>query len=427
MYVFYSIFLFLAVLLYLPFYAFRIKVLRREKIHLGERLGFGLRSRSASSPGLWIHAVSVGEVLSLRSLVQELKKRHPSWGVQFSSLTNTGIKVARERLPGVDLVLFSPLDFAWVVRRFFRAIKPQAFILAESEFWPNFLNVAKKQGIPVLLVNGRISDRSFMRYKKLKPLARRILSRVDLFLVQTETDRAKLEQLGVQPERIQVAGNLKTEVSLPVFTAEEVFQLKRGLNIIGEKKIVVAGSTRKGEEDLLLHAFREARRIRPDLLFIIAPRHTDRLNELEKACQNHEFRVVRRTQGPPWQEWDILILDTIGELAQFYALGDVAFVGGSLVPWGGHNFLEPAFYEKPVFFGPHMHNFAYLADLFIKAGAARTTQKSEELIDMFLMKDDQALQGMGRKAKEILESLQGVTDKTIRAIEGLMDRTQERG
>ena len=129
MYVFYSICLFLAVLLYLPFYAFRIKVLRREKIRLGERLGFGLRPRSASAPGLWIHAVSVGEVLSLRSLVQELKKRHPSWGVHFSSLTNTGIKVARERLPGVDIVLFSPLDFAWVVRRFFRAIKPQALSL----------------------------------------------------------------------------------------------------------------------------------------------------------------------------------------------------------------------------------------------------------------------------------------------------------
>ena len=427
MYVLYSIFLFLAVLLYFPFYAFRIKVLKRERIHLLERLGFGLRPSSASAPGLWIHAVSVGEVLSLRSLVQELRKRHPSWDIHFSSLTNTGIRVARDKLGEVDHIFFSPLDFAWVVRKFFRAIQPRVFILAESEFWPNLLHVAKKQDIPVLLVNGRVSIRSFARYGKLKPLSRRILSQISLFLVQTETDKRRLEHLEVGADRIRIVGNLKAEVHLPIFAPAEISQLRESLKIAREKKVVVAGSTRKGEEEILLEAYREARRTRPDLLLIIAPRHPERLNEVEKICRNYEFRVARRTEGVPLRAWDILILDTIGELAQFYALGDLAFIGGSLVPWGGHNLLEPAFYEKPVFFGPHMQNFAYLADLFVQAGAARTTHQGEELLQMFLMVDDQALKTMGRKAKEVLDSLQGVTEKTIRAIEFFMDQTRGRG
>jgi len=416
----YSLLLFFALLIYLPFYSFRIKVLRREKLHLGQRLGLGLLQRSPASPGVWIHAVSVGEVLSLQNLVHELKTRHPGWQVWFSTLTDTGFKVAQEKISQADNLFFLPLDFRRVVRRFIRAAKPDVLVLTESEFWPNLLLETKKQGILILSINSRISSSSYKSYRRLRGLGLRLLSLVDLFLVQTEQDQEKFLALGLSPERIQVSGNLKTEVHVPEYSRAEILSLRRELGIPEGRKVIVAGSTRRGEEEILLRAFETARKARPDLSLIVAPRHPRRFREVERLCQNGGFRVDRRTQKRQNGSWDILILDTIGELAQAYALCDVAFVGGSLVPWGGHNLLEPAYYRKPVFFGPHMHNFSFLAERFVQAGGARTVREGRELVDMFLMKDERGLEIMGARAREILDSLQGATDRTIRAIESMI-------
>ena len=420
MYFFYSFCLFLALVFYLPVYFFKVKFLKGERLYLRERLGFGLPKKTDGKLSLWIHAVSVGEVLSLQNLIKELKKRHPLWEINFSSLTNTGLQVAREKLKDADRVFFVPLDFPWVVRKFFASFKPCLLVLAESEFWPNLLREARRKTNGVVLINGRISWRAFSRYRRVKFLAKRILKNVNLFLVQTEEDKEKLERIGISPSQVEVAGNLKSEVTLPLIPEKEILDLKRSLGIPLERKVIVAGSTHKGEEELLLEAFQEAKNQREDLLLILAPRHPERASEVEKICQNFHFTSQRRTLAWPEQRWDVLILDTMGELARFYALCDLAFVGGSLVPWGGQNLLEPAFYKKPIFFGPHMDNFRSLAQEFILSQAARITYKKEDLVQMFLFKEEKLLQEMGNRAKELLNSLQGATEKTLKAIEALM-------
>ncbi|MFB0566766.1 MAG: 3-deoxy-D-manno-octulosonic acid transferase [Candidatus Aminicenantaceae bacterium] len=389
-------------------------------MYLKKRLGYDLPEERNQKQSIWIHAVSVGEVLSLQNLIQELKVRHPSWTINFSSLTNTGFRMAQKKLREVDNIFFIPLDFVPVVKKFFKTFTPKVLILTESEFWPNLLRIAKVEGVSVLLINGRISERSFRRYRWFRFLTKTILKKVDLFLVQTEQDKKRLEKIGINSNRISVAGNLKAEIELPLLSEDEISSLKRELSIQEGKKVIVAGSTRKGEEEQLLEAFLKAKEVRNDILLVLAPRHPERFNEVEKASQNFSFIVQKRTKVNPKDKWDILILDTIGELAQFYALSDIAFVGGSLVPWGGHNLLEPAFYKKPVFFGPHMHNFEFLAEKFAKAGTAKVIRSKEDLVEMFLIRDEEELCDMGMKAKETLESLQGATEKTVAAIEELM-------
>jgi 3-deoxy-D-manno-octulosonic-acid transferase len=249
-----------------------------------------------------------------------------------------------------------------------------------------------------------------------------VLLNISQFLVQTDRDKNMLLQIGVDPSLVEVAGNLKAEIELPVLSQMDMKEIRKDLSIPEAAKLVVAGSVRKGEEKPLLDAFSEARKSNPDLLLILAPRHPDRAKEVEEICQEYLFEINRRTQIFPGSRWDILILDTLGELAKFYALSDVAFVGGSLVPWGGHNLLEPAFYGKPLFFGPHMDNFAHLAETFVQSGAARVVKTKEDLVNMFSMKHEKDLDEMGQSARLILQTLQGATKKTLQAIETLMDR-----
>ena len=423
MHFFYSFLLLLYLLIYIPIYFVRIRLYRGDSLYLRERLGFKLPEEKRQEKSLWIHAVSVGEVLSLQNLIKQIKERHPDWVIHFSTLTNTGMKVAKEKLRYADNIFFVPLDFKHVVKKFFTALTPRLFILAESEFWPNLLREAKKQTRGILLINGRISYHSFKRFRRLKFLTRRILRNIKLFLVQTERDKERLRKIGVHSDLIEVTGNLKSEVRLPLFIEREIQEMKRRLNISEEKKVVVAGSTRKGEEKQLLEAFREVRKNNSNVLLILAPRQQNRFDEVEKLCQDYSFNVKRKTVISPDSEWDILILDTIGELAQFYALSDVSFVGGSLVPWGGQNLLEPAFYRKPIFFGPHMDNFSALAERFVESNAAKIINKKQDLVEMFLIQDENSLEEMGGRAKETLSSLQGATEKTIKVIEELMARS----
>ncbi len=385
-----------------------------------ERLGGRLKDEGTQKKSLWIHAVSVGEVLSLQNLIKKIKEKYPEWTIHFSTLTNTGMRVAREKLTGADNIFFVPLDFKRIVRKFFRTIRPRVFVLAESELWPNLLREAKIQTKGVLLINGRISSRSFKRYSRFKFVAKRVLKNIDLFLVQTEKDKENLERIGVNLGVVEVVSNLKSEINLPIMTKEELLKLKNNLSILETNRVIVAGSTRKGEEKRLIDAYSRAKSIEENLLLILAPRHPERFDEVERICKDFPFKVTRRTQISPNKQWDILILDTIGELAHFYALSDISFVGGSLVPWGGQNLLEPAFYKKPIFFGPHMENFAFLAEKFVKSGAARIINKNKDLDEMFLIRDKKSLERMGKSAKETLNSLQGATEKTIKAIETMM-------
>ena len=417
MYGLYSFFLLMGFLLYAPGYFIQMKIRKKESLFLKERLGIKLPAAKPGAPSLWIHAVSVGEVLSLRRLVSELRTKHPSWPIYFSTLTNSGYNVAKQALSGVAEIFFVPLDFGRVVRRFFSVLRPQLFVLAESEFWPHLLRQARRSCRSVILVNGRMSRRSYRKYRRWRSLVRPVLGNIDYFLVQTELDRERLEGIGIPAQRIEVAGNLKAEVCLPEVSVEERHNLRTAFGLSPEKKVIIAGSTHRGEETLILKAFAGAREIRPDLAVVIAPRHPERSPEVEKAAVELGLRVMRRTQVESDKPWDVLILDTIGELTKFYALADLAFVGGSLIPHGGQNLLEPAFYGKPLCFGKHMENFAALADDFVSSGAARIVLGPEELEDVFLMKDERALEEMGRRAKDLLRSLQGATARTLQVIE----------
>lgn len=422
MYVFYSFLLFLALFIYIPLYFVRIRIIRGENLYLRDRLGWKLALGDEQKNSLWIHAVSVGEVLSLQNLIKMIKEKHPDWIIHFSTLTNTGIRVAKERMKEVDHIFFAPLDFRIVVKKFFKSLKPDIFILAESEFWPNILKEAYKQTKGVLLINGRISERSARRYRAVRICTRKVLKNITHILMQTEMDKERLVKMGVNPSLIRVAGNLKTEVMPPPLSKKEILKLKDDLGIGRVKKVIVAGSTRKGEEEKLLRVYAEARKIEKNILLIIAPRHPRRADEITRLSQHFGLKAERKSSGIWRKDWDVFILDTIGELSTFYALSDIAFVGGSLVPWGGHNILEPAFYKKPVFFGPHMENFSFLAQRFLETGAAQVVNEEKDLMDMFLFKNQISLDEMGQKANDILASLQGSTEKTLQAIESLMEK-----
>lgn len=425
MYALYSFFLFLTMIVIIPLYFVKLRLFRKESLFLKERLGIKIPKEETGRKSLWIHAVSVGEVLSLQNLVTQLKKRHPDWKIYFSSLTPTGMQVALEKMTEADHIFFLPLDFRFVVSRFFQTLKPRLFIMAESEFWPNLLREAKKRTQGVLLINGRFTRGSYRRYKKIKILIKRVLNKIDYFLVQSRRERKWLEEIGAAKESIEIVGNLKSEVKLPFVSAEELKFLKEELSIPGNKKIILAGSTRKGEEEKLLEAYQSACQKDENLLLILAPRHPDRVEEVEKLCRGFSFKAARRTNFSPGERYDVLILDTLGELTRFYALCDVAFIGGSLVSWGGHNLLEPAFYRKAVFFGPHMDNFSDLAELFVRNGAAKIVSTKEELTVMFLSDRETGLKDMAEKAWNTLNGLKGATDRTIEVIEKMMDKLEE--
>jgi 3-deoxy-D-manno-octulosonic-acid transferase len=419
-YFLYSLLLGLALAAVVPLYFVRLRLGKGESLHLAERLGFGLPVRTGEGPFLWIHAVSVGEVLSLQSLVRELRVRHPDWDIGFSSLTNAGFRMAKARIKDANRLFFVPFDLGWSVRRTFRRLRPDLLVLAESEFWPRMLKEARRRGCSALSINGRVSPRTFRRFLRYRWFARPLLDKVDRFLVQTDTDGARLKAVGVPPDRIQVAGNLKCEIRLPELSPGEIPALRAELGVRPGCRLLVAGSIHPGEEGPLLAAFAEARKDRTDLLLVLAPRHPEKFADLEKEIAGAPFAVRRRTRLAAGETWDILVLDTIGELARFYALADAAFIGGSLIPWGGQNLLEPAFYGKPVFFGPHMTNFADLAERFVAGGGAVVVEKPGELAAMFRFDDPERLAEQGRKAKAILTSLQGATETTLAAIESLM-------
>ena len=423
MYRLYSLLLFIVFALYAPWYYIRTRFFRRDQVHFRERLALGFPSEEGGAPGIWIHAVSVGEVLSLQNFIRELKRRHPEWKIFLSTLTNAGFRVAREKVRDVDRVFFVPLDFRGPVRRVLKALRPRVLVLAESEFWPNLLREAARSGCRVLVVNGRISQTSFKRYAELKPVARRILGPVSRFLVQTDLDRERLVDLGIPSGAIEIAGNLKAEVRLPDLSLNELQTLRYGIGLTEDRPVLVAGSTRKGEEERLLHAFAASRRERPDQLLILAPRQLERADEVAKMARDLGLRTVKRTEltaGAAPDHWAVLVLDTIGELAPFYALAAAAFVGGSLVPWGGHNILEPAYYGKPIFFGPHMKNFAALADAFLKAQAARVVKTDGDLAAMFREAGEGKLAAMGKRARLVLDSLAGATDRAVESVEKMI-------
>lgn len=335
MYALYSLFLLVSMIFLIPLYMIKLRLFRKERIHLKERLGWSAKLKPEPDRSVWFHAVSVGEVLSLQSVIEKLKERNPGLSIHFSSLTSTGLRVAKEKLKGVDSFFFVPFDFAWTVRKFLRLLRPTVLVLAESEFWPRLLREASRETKGVLLINGRISARSFRRYHRFRFVFKHILANVDHFMVQTEKERDYLIRIGISPVRLEVAGNLKTEIALPQLDESKKAELQAKFNVSRSHKLILAGSTHRGEDERLIEAFLKAKEQGKEVDLILAPRHPARTEELIRCLEGTSLLIRKRSELRAGMKWDVLLLDTIGELATLYALCDAAFIGGSLIPWGG--------------------------------------------------------------------------------------------
>jgi 3-deoxy-D-manno-octulosonic-acid transferase len=366
---------------------------------------------------IWIHAVSVGEVVAARALVERLATTQPGRTVVVSTSTAAGGAVAAQGLPAGRLFV-APFDFPWSVASVLGALQPSLLVLMETELWPNLIRAARRRGIPVAVVNGRISTRSFPRYRRVAPLLRHVLAQVDLFLMQSDVHADRIRALGAPPARVRVAGNLKYDaLPDPVPPAGLAEQ-------IGGGPLWVAGSTMAGEDELVLRAFVELRRAHPDLRLVLAPRRPERFAEVPALCAAAGLRCARRSAlgDASWADGDVLLLDTVGELARVYALATVVFVGGSLVPTGGHNVLEAAVAGKAVVVGPHMENFQEIADGFRAAGALVQVDGAQALWPAIaaLLADHGRRAAVGERARSLVVKNRGGLATTARALAELL-------
>jgi len=433
MYLVYSIFLGLAVLVSLPW----LLAQRKHRAGLAERLGrFPERIKgNPGKPNIWIHAVSVGEVFAVTSLVEELKQRLPASRVFVSTTTRTGQAVARQRF-GARNVFYFPFDLPVCVVPYLRHLRPALLVTAETEFWPNLLRLAKRAGAGVAVINGRISNRSLPGYSRWRRLLRPVLANVDLFLAQTAEDARRLAVIGAAPEKIQVSGNLKFDVAPPPDLAI-VHDLRNALARGGAVSVLVCGSTvysaarKHPEEELLLKAFQQVLKHDSSAVLVIAPRKPERFNRVARAVEAMGLPLWRRSLLTYHEAiaGGVVVLDTVGELAALYRLATVAFVGGSLVPAGGHNILEPAQAGVPILVGPHTANFRDIVRIFRQAEAVVVVPPNiDALAKAFieLLADEEKRTVLGDRAREVFESQAGATARTADALERLL-QASERG
>jgi 3-deoxy-D-manno-octulosonic-acid transferase len=368
----------------------------------------------------------VGEVIAAVPLVDALRQRFPHLPILISTVTETGQATARAKM-AADAFLYFPLDYSWVVRQVIACLQPRLFLMVETEIWPNFLHELTRQKIPAMLINGRISPRSFRGYRRLRPFMRRVLPSITTFSMQTKLDAERIIAIGAEPSQVHITGNIKYDLSLTPLRDSEQQALRANLGI-ADAPVLMAGSTHRGEEAIVITAYLWARRHIPTLRLLLAPRHLDRLDEIEALLRQHQLAVHRHSQGPIYPqsgEAPVLVLDTIGELAKLYAVATVVFVGGSFVPIGGHNVLEPAAHRKAILFGPHMHNFHQIAAALLEAGGAVQVQNPEDLgvhVSMLLQQPERR-QTLGEAAYQVLHANQGAIPRTVQLIEQVLNQT----
>ena len=404
-------------LAYLPL--FLVRRLRRSGYErsLAERFGrYG--DELPAEPRCWIHAVSVGEAATAVPLVEAIGRRWPELAVVMTTVTPTGARVVADRLDGKVTHRYFPFDLPGPVRRALGAVKPRFFIGMETELWPNFLRALERRGVPAMIANGRISDRSFRRYHRVRFLTARMLRDISVFAMQSQEDARRIIALGALPERVVVTGNLKTDLAPAEAGGEAVWQ--RLLGIAEDDLVWIAGSTHRGEEAAVLQAFKGLRVRFPTLALLRAPRHPERAPEVERLAADAGLSTIRRSELPRDRgRHAVVILDTVGELAQIYRVGTVVFVGGSLVPTGGHNMLEPALLRKPVLFGPHTSNFRESAELLLQAEGAVLVAEVSQLEARVgeLLSDGDRRRRMGEAALHAIVSRQGAVQQTIELVE----------
>ena len=376
-------------------------------------------------PSIWIHAVSVGEVLATGVLIPALRDRYPDHPLWLSTTTQTG-RAAATGLDGVDGLFYFPFDLSPVVARVLERVRPQLFVMVDTELWPTLLRQCRLRGIKTMLVNGRISDRSYPRYRLVRPFFRHVLAGVDRCCAQSEESGRRLIDLGAPPTRVTVTGNLKFDTLLLPDSRVPLVRdgVLRAFRIAEGRTVVMAASTHLGEERPVFEAFTRIRRRDPTALLVVAPRHPERCGEVTALAAGYGLETVRRSElpvdGAPRAA--VVVLDTVGELATLFKIASVVFLGGSLVPVGGHNVLEPAAWGKPVVFGPHMENFAEIAELFLTNRAACQIPSADALEPALstLLGDPVQRAALGAAARALVEANRGATDRTLTALEALL-------
>jgi len=428
MYALYTVLLLLGGLGLLPHVLWRC--LRGATYHhdLAERCGYGIvpPTEIQAQPGcLWFHAASVGEVQGVSPIIARLHQCLPELPIVLSAFTPAGKQMAQRIVPEAALVFVLPIDLPWLMRGLIRRLRPRALVVQETELWPNLFRAAARQHVPVVLVNGRLSPRAFRRYQWGRPLMRRVLADVTLFLLQSEQGAQRLQHLGADVRRMHVAGN--TNIDRALLTTAQPTAPHALTALVTGRRLLVAGSTHEGEETVLLEVYRRLQVQYPDLLLVLAPRHLERVATVVRQVQAHHCCVVRRSQCEHLHTADlsgatVIVLDTMGELATLYSLCTLAFVGGSLVPIGGHNVLEPAVFAKPLFFGPYMEHFPELAALLQQAGGAIQVHGAEELYERlaYCLAHPEAGRAMGRHALEALAANRGALERTTQAVAALL-------
>ena len=401
---------------------------RRPYRGLRERFGAypaTLRDSLAGSRPIWVHAASVGEVRSAAPLLRRIKERWPERKLLLSTVTATGRQTGCDTLPHVDAVTYLPLDLPWLVSRSLRRLRPEVIIVLETEMWPNFIHAAHRLRIPLVVLSGRLSPRGAALFRRFQRLFQPVLERVSAFGMQDDENAARLLDLGVDPARVTVTGSLK---HAPRPAAAEA---PADLSGFGPGPVVVAGSTHKGEEEVLLDVLPVLRQRFPDLLMVLAPRHPERFAEVERLLRQRGVRYHKRT-GPkdvPSGEVGVLLLDTLGELPRVYGRADVAFVGGTLVPAGGHNLLEPAHWAKPVLFGPHHANVNAIARTLLDGGGGVEVHGAEDLQAEIggLLEEPARAAAVGRAAAQAAAADVDVLSRSMKLLCGQLPHAASRG
>lgn len=419
MYIIYNLLLFLILIIYSPILILK-KITKTNKKNINELFGFysdKIKDIAANKNTVWIHAVSVGETVAASPIVKELKKELTDHKIIFSTTTTTGQNMAKQIIDDADAVIYFPFDLPFAIKNALNTINPDLIIIIETELWPNFIKIAKKQSHKIIYANGRISDSSFKKYKYLGSIMPEMLNNIDYLAMQSEEDKRRVIELGADKNKVSNLGNAKFDQSYSTISQSKKTQYLNEFNILQDDLVFVAGSTHDDEEINLIKIYKELKNKFPNLYFIIAPRDIERADEIKNLFNNYDIDSVKRTdiEKKMSEKDNVLILNTIGELAQIYSLADLVFVGGSMMGKGGHNILEPAAHGKLVFFGPDMSNFKDSTRLLLKNNVGIQVNNWEELKQNFLyfLNNRQELKEKGNKARRVILKNRGASKRIV--------------
>lgn len=405
-------------LISLPHFLQRIEQAEDRGRLVRERFGkfsAGTRAEFQNERPVWIHCVSVGEVLAVEKFLKLLRSRQPGQKIILTTVTPTGQKMAKKWEDQNTKVFYFPFDVRFAVARFFDTFNPQALFLVETEIWPNVIREAKKRGIPVGIINGRLSERSFRSFKRFKPIFGSVFSAIDFFLLQTEKDCARWEGLGIPSDRLKVTGNMKLDsFSLNGAWEADRAAIRQKWNFGPLEKVLIGGSTHPGEDEVLLHAFKQLKKEGFSIRLVLAPRHIERSGKILEEVSRLDLSGALMSQGEA-KAYDVLILDKLGELRKFYAACDLVFVGGSLIRHGGQNPIEPAACRRAIVHGPWVFNFGELYTRLAQEKACVAVQNEVELISVFkhLLSNEKETETLGTRAFETLQRLQGASERNL--------------